>query len=273
MAECKRCGKKVFLFWHLSKDGFCTECAQIEYLRSSLNCYDQQQRFERGLYSKQTPLQLDTQRKTGTFAGSMGPYRTTLENCTCPDYLQRKYPCKHMYRLAVEMGLFDDMIDRDKLNRTSLKLEDRIPFDKAIREIENLASREQIEFRLIIYMYLYRDKKEGVARPRSNEATSELINRKFIYTVENDVEILNYLRRDQLVSYLRLSGVTGFKANSSKDNLIVWCADNIKNLHEILDRYELCVLPSPRYMQHIFRIYKFLTKKFSNELFYDLHNL
>ena len=31
-------------------------------------------------------------------------YHVTLYSCTCPDYSNRKRPCKHMYRLAVETG-------------------------------------------------------------------------------------------------------------------------------------------------------------------------
>lgn len=32
-------------------------------------------------------------------------YMTTLYSCTCPDFLYRKQPCKHMLRLALEVGL------------------------------------------------------------------------------------------------------------------------------------------------------------------------
>ena len=32
-------------------------------------------------------------------------YSTTLYSCTCPDFLYRKQPCKHMLRLALEVGL------------------------------------------------------------------------------------------------------------------------------------------------------------------------
>ena len=31
-------------------------------------------------------------------------YHVTLYSCTCPDYSNRRRPCKHMYRLAVEIG-------------------------------------------------------------------------------------------------------------------------------------------------------------------------
>lgn len=38
-------------------------------------------------------------------------YETSLNKCSCPDFKHRKFPCKHMYRLAAELGAllsFDD---------------------------------------------------------------------------------------------------------------------------------------------------------------------
>ena len=32
-------------------------------------------------------------------------YHTTLETCDCPDFQNRHHTCKHMYRLAMELGL------------------------------------------------------------------------------------------------------------------------------------------------------------------------
>jgi len=37
--------------------------------------------------------------------GQTGTYHVTLESCTCPDYRSRHIPCKHMYRLALQLGL------------------------------------------------------------------------------------------------------------------------------------------------------------------------
>lgn len=31
-------------------------------------------------------------------------YTTTLNSCTCPDFIHRGIPCKHMYRVAIELG-------------------------------------------------------------------------------------------------------------------------------------------------------------------------
>ncbi len=40
-------------------------------------------------------------------AGSSGTYHTTLDYCTCFDYLSRSLPCKHIYRLAVDSGIIE----------------------------------------------------------------------------------------------------------------------------------------------------------------------
>ena len=32
-------------------------------------------------------------------------YSVSLTECTCPDFQQRKLPCKHMYKLALELGI------------------------------------------------------------------------------------------------------------------------------------------------------------------------
>lgn len=32
-------------------------------------------------------------------------YSTSLSDCTCPDFQRRKLPCKHIYKLALELGI------------------------------------------------------------------------------------------------------------------------------------------------------------------------
>lgn len=45
-----------------------------------------------------------------TVAGVSGKeYRVTLDSCTCPDFTFRRKPCKHMYRLAIECGLLNNL--------------------------------------------------------------------------------------------------------------------------------------------------------------------
>ena len=44
----------------------------------------------------------------GIFKGSSKKnYSTTLNACTCRDFIVRKQPCKHIYKLALELGVID----------------------------------------------------------------------------------------------------------------------------------------------------------------------
>ena len=50
-------------------------------------------------------LQLDTDAGTAVILGSDGAYSVSLDGCDCVDYGRRNLPCKHMIRLALEIGI------------------------------------------------------------------------------------------------------------------------------------------------------------------------
>lgn len=50
-------------------------------------------------------LSIDYETGVGIFAGSgKTPYETTVSTCTCRDYFVRRLPCKHIYRLRIELA-------------------------------------------------------------------------------------------------------------------------------------------------------------------------
>lgn len=66
---------------------------------------EQAKRMEKAQKSDVTPDNIDRDKQIGLFQGSgKEPYETTLEDCTCGDFRRRRKPCKHMYRLAFELG-------------------------------------------------------------------------------------------------------------------------------------------------------------------------
>lgn len=69
---------------------------------------DQIKRIQSAKSSKTAPLSVDYNAQTGVFSGSgKKPYNTTLTSCTCRDYFVRRLPCKHMYRLMIELNLLE----------------------------------------------------------------------------------------------------------------------------------------------------------------------
>lgn len=71
------------------------------------NTDDQQKRQSSAKKSSCTPTLIDFTSKSGQFKGSSGNHTTTLGHCSCIDFNRRKLPCKHMYRLAMELGVID----------------------------------------------------------------------------------------------------------------------------------------------------------------------
>ena len=63
--------------------------------------FDQLKRQKSALSLKM--LSIDRNLKIGTIKN----YSVTLENCSCIDFSRRKKPCKHMYRLAMDLGIFE----------------------------------------------------------------------------------------------------------------------------------------------------------------------
>jgi len=70
--------------------------------------YDQLQRQQRALDLKMTSVNRDKQ------TGTIKDYFVSLDKCTCVDFQKRHKPCKHIYRLAFELGIFD--LDETRLN-------------------------------------------------------------------------------------------------------------------------------------------------------------
>ena len=69
---------------------------------------DQFNRQLRAFESNSSPQHINYETKSCQIRGSNRTmYNVSLENCTCPDYVERQLPCKHMYQLADELDIFD----------------------------------------------------------------------------------------------------------------------------------------------------------------------
>ena len=78
--------------------------------------YEQLQRQKLALNFKFDSIDFDKQ------TGKADKLRVSLERCTCREFWQRHKPCKHMYRLAFELGLFN--LDAEKID-AALKITPR----------------------------------------------------------------------------------------------------------------------------------------------------
>ena len=70
--------------------------------------YEQLQRQQRATELQMDSIDVENQ------TGKIKDYDVSLENCTCVDFERRGKPCKHMYRLAIELGIFS--VDEEKFS-------------------------------------------------------------------------------------------------------------------------------------------------------------
>lgn len=71
------------------------------------NDYDQVRRIAYLKNIKPENIVINHASQTARVNGTGGIYDVTLNDCTCYDFYERRLPCKHMYRLAYELGCLD----------------------------------------------------------------------------------------------------------------------------------------------------------------------
>lgn len=65
------------------------------------------------------------EKQSAEIIGTDGIYKVTLNSCTCHDFKMQQLPCKHIYRLASELGYLEDL---PSLNRKAAKaFKDTLP--------------------------------------------------------------------------------------------------------------------------------------------------
>ena len=111
---------------------------------------DEEKRLTSAQQSKTSPTSIDREHETGVFYGSGKlPYQTSLAACTCNDFVKRKKPCKHVYRLAMELGIIP--LDYKTGRSSGERNEAQISFEDSIALVEQLSEAAQKHIENMLY--------------------------------------------------------------------------------------------------------------------------
>lgn len=128
--------------------------------------------YEKALTAATTPLSIDRDKQEGEFNGASNtrpePYHTTLEKCPCGAHGKPEHPCKHMYRLAIELGLMPGSFKTDKaqIRISAYQRKSGFTLDEFVARIESVSEEAQLALRAylrkstckpIVYKSLKRD--------------------------------------------------------------------------------------------------------------------
>lgn len=230
------------------------------------NLPDQKKRIASAKTSACTPLSVSQTDAVGSFSGSHGTYETTLESCTCVDFVRRKLPCKHIYRLAIELGLLEGSAasDSSKVKRPAppgLSLKD------AVAIVESVGDDAQRALHDVLYAMFYEKKAEAVGVIQSPEI-SELIEAGILSPCDDLRALLGAYKRNELRDALIAAGVSGFKKNASLDVLVGWICENVPDAVSIF-RDAIAVQLSGNFLKPSRKVYTYLNRRNEFEMFVD----
>lgn len=221
---------------------------------------EQQTRIGKATKADMTPLHLDSVNGTGEFQGS-GHYSTSLSSCNCRDFILHKRPCKHMYRLAMELGCMEQSFKSDK-NQIPVTRDKAISLEEAVSNIESLPVDIQIFLKNILEQFHHKQDYAIVDKCNSLDVITQ---QSFVYE-SLDYYSLLYLgyRRNELNNRIAALGIP-FKKNMRSDILAQWAIDNIPNdkLREICND-KTTVIIHPKYKLQRTKLYTYLHRKFDS---------
>lgn len=212
---------------------------------------DQYYRFQRALNNEKlgTIVSINPKYMKMRIRGSYHPekiYNVTLKKCECADFLERHLPCKHMYKLALELDIVDSSWDLSGLSaELRTLLEDLKP------------THLQALFRLMDKQK--RSNKYFTIGKRSVPST--LIKSGFVIE-DNYANMIdkNYTKKD-LLTFLQVSPDYSPSTSDKKEDIINHIVQNEPKLTKTLCEKFYRVSFSEMTMENFDYIYRFLQQK------------
>ena len=192
----------------------------------------QESAISKAQLSKTTPISVDYAAQTATFWGSSKePYQTSLSNCTCSEFVRFKVPCKHIFRLAMELGIIDVSYKTGMSNGERDEMQ--ISFEDAVGIIEALSQEAQHTVYNMLSMSIdSRHKPHLITEPGIIE---EFRACQLLEEQPATALMLSTMKRKTLNDLISVSGLTDApKKNAASAVLVQWILDNMSNLSGFL---------------------------------------
>lgn len=225
---------------------------------------DQKKRLASAKSTKTTPDEINREEQTGIFPGSGKiPYVTSLVSCTCGDFTRRHLPCKHIYRLAIELDLLNETAEYG-VNKNILEA-NQIPWKDAVAELENMTEASQLTIQRFLYQEINKETEFAATVDSFGE---ELLKSTLVEQIDAPLTALQAYQRKDITAALDEHGITGFKRNLSVRNLAAWCLENVPDVKKLFPDVRVFRF-SDRFQKGHRKVYSYLLRKFSWDSFLD----
>ena len=229
---------------------------------------DQQKRIKSAKDAKLTPLFVDSRSFTGHFSGSSGTYTTTLDDCQCGDFIRRKKPCKHIYRLAMEMGVFPS--EGLKQDRAAIVEPKPSPVQReqmlisVIDAIESTDTDAQIEIKTV----LYHDYKQEPYLCEDIRSVQIFIEKGLLQAEKDYLAIIKHnTQKKTLDRLVDVNYVFPDNIVKKKDKYL-WCMSHAEEVGPIAYPLFGALRPSGDLLHVKRKVYTYLLRKYDDDLIF-----
>jgi len=173
--------------------------------------------------AKLTPIKIDSEDFFGYFKGSHGRYETWLDSCNCVDFIRFKLPCKHIYRLAIELGVLNEKADTD-IKMIPQTKDEKTGLSETIDIVEMLSQDAQKELCKIAYNTT---DKEPIVTVKADAIIEELLRSGILAEDGSGIqEKITFGKKDELIKFLTAHDIK-FSKSARKQVLEDICLSNI----------------------------------------------
>ena len=173
--------------------------------------------------AKLTPIRINHDDFFGYFRGSSGNYETWLDTCNCGDFKRFRLPCKHIYRLAIELGILNEKADAN-VNMIPQPKDKRISLSDTIDIVESLSEDAQ---RMLLEIAYNTTEAKPTAIVHSDPIIEELLKSGILIADGSGVdEKVGFGKKADIIRFLTSHGIV-FSKSSKKTDLEKICLSEI----------------------------------------------
>ena len=238
---------------------------RLDYADSSCdmdNSPEQIRRQKRAIGKHCTPLSINFDKKTGVFpSSSSGTYYVSTVSCTCPDFIKRRKPCKHMYRLLDELGLYS-------LKNAFPNEYEKLKNQKQISEVLPIATQLSLEDKKLYRTICYQcgnDNKDITCYPLPRDTARRYINSNLLVETKDIKRLISHANFYDLRN--KVKELTSDKLPRKKVELIAYILENFPEMDIPLDSGTSYVVLPDEISHLAMTLYRRLDKQIDAEVY------
>lgn len=173
-------------------------------------------------------------------------YNVSLTTCDCPDFRQHRLPCKHMYKLALELGIVTPDWDLSGLSP----------------ELHTLLNDFKITHTRSLFRLMDKQGHKKTFFTVSKSSVPPILVKNGFVVEDEYTNILdkNYSKKD-LLTFLELSSDYNASSTDKKEDIIKYIVQNEPKLAKTLSEKFYRISSSDMTMDNFDYIYRFLEQQ------------